>query len=493
MNTIPIMKILCSLSVVLLGLICASGPTYAQTETEVNGNAESSAATEPNLTVETEKEVVEISLGEGQPPLRLIPLPRRSNISPLTSQQERPPYELGAVYLAETELSLAQLKALLSDESWKTYQEQLLLGKATTTKFKYLREAVQNGSGDYPALQISLAQIVEATESLAKDFGLPPANYDPQLEKFVFRLPTKTEWQYAARAIDKPTDLSGKLHFPRWPVFDASINGQVTDMLVRLEKGENPAPYQDQSRFLQLIDEFYQGANGDRAGFNLLGRILQHADSLGFEVNIAKTSESIIRPCLAETPNPWGFHRMFGNVAEWVTVQPTSDAGDRYWETLAGGKLSELKKQFGSDFGLVMGGSFMSLEGYSGVWKRYSAVYGSPFDESGDRPLSIDDCQQDIRDYNAGVRLAVSRALADDWFVTMRNEFLLDPQGEPGSENGRVHHRFQGIMSLRARCAKRTDRSALPANRGEPQRLSCRTMVQLFQLTQNSQQTLRSP
>ena len=113
---------------------------------------------------------------------------------------------------------------------------------------------------------------------------------------------------------------------------------------------------------------------------------------------------------------------------------------EKQWEQLLEAKdLSTLGEQ---DFGIVMGGDFVAALSpfVAGGWLQHSITGGKPIDPTSLEPVpfKVEDCliqdgmrPEGLAETNGGMRLLLSRAMADDWFVALRSDTFLERSKDP--------------------------------------------------------------
>ena len=360
-------------------------------------------------------------------------LPKNDDILPLVTKAPKKgaTYEAPSLYLAEKEASLFDVKALVSDTTWTNYQKLVLrfYPSSDDVEVTRYRKAITDGSKEYPAILVDLPIMIEMCQTLNKQIAIQADNWTPALENTFFRIPTRSEWQYAARSITDPAKLASKELFPEWAEFDVVMKGKLQDILERLKR--SPKQSVLPRELVAIGDELFNKGGSTRTdGYKLLGKALKR--SLQLEVNIAVTSEQQVFPLTSPNPNAWNFHRMIGNVPEWVLEKDGLSQADEFWVSLSENSKELVENK--SDFGSLMGGSFVQLGARFEFWKNYSVAHGS-LDE--DQPWKVNDLisvdtNGDVTDnfvsLKGGIRLLVRRQLSPTWFVMFRREMMLDAE-----------------------------------------------------------------
>jgi len=403
-------------------------------------------------------EEITVTLQADKTPLSFVRLPRTDNIYGIVSGDTDPKqtYATSASYLARYELSLGVLKSLLSPASYKRYEENVLFFTSTDEDPKWgpYRQGVRNGSPDLPAIMVGVVELVEVCREL-NDKAIPKGNQlDLRFEKMKFRIPSRLEWQFAARGVTTVKERNRVEYFPRWIDYsnDKNLGGNILDLQAALGDAPNVAAVVGQKAMLQLVER--AATAKDKRGYYLLGKILQR--SLGYEPNIGKSSESQIRPIVDKSPSPWGFHRMQGNVAEWVLIGTSLELVENQWKQLM--EAEDLSTLGDQDFGIVMGGDFVvALPPFvTKGWLKHSITGGNPVDPTSLEPIpyKVKDCLAKggvgIEDTNGGARLMLTRAMADNWFVALRSDTFLERSDDPLDQvTGYISNLVNEICSIK--------------------------------------------
>jgi formylglycine-generating enzyme required for sulfatase activity len=147
-------------------------------------------------------------------------------------------YRVTPFYLARTELTFQQLRAILPAEVVQRISGRIQRTTGKDSSQEYLRKAVQSPS--YPAFSISLKEAVQVCTTLTELMRLDQGNAAgaATIEARRFRLPPHAEWQFACRAALTDDEVQSLPHVNAWTDLDA-LDKNARAML--LEEWEKPA------------------------------------------------------------------------------------------------------------------------------------------------------------------------------------------------------------------------------------------------------------
>ncbi len=381
-----------------------------------------------------ESDTLSLQLPGGKHVITFRRLPKIANATPLASvntgtassekDEEPQPYELPSVYLAEKELSLFELRALVSEKTWDAYAARVLeyTGTDEDPKFGGYRKAVRAGSEKYPAILVDLGAILEACiklDTLATE--QPEAlSLRSDLSTVGFRMPSQIEWQYAARGTKNVAEAKAREVFPKWPQFDKGLNGRWQDLCEKTKTRFNPGP--TPAEICKVADSMLAN-NKDKEGYDFLGEVLKKA--LSFEVNIFRTPDQNILPVDSGAVDAWGFQRLLGNASEWTIDRKSLEDVESLWNSLKQADAAALSKDTRA-LGFIMGGQFLNTVPQRQSWMNFSIAGGQ---SKGGAPFSVQDaCRRtpdgkvpdEFINLKAGVRLCVRRSVSPQWFVPYR-------------------------------------------------------------------------
>ena len=379
-----------------------------------------------------ESDTLSVELPDGKHMITFRRLPKIADATPLASikvdaasrEAESKPYELPAVYLAEKELSLFELRALVSDKTWAGYTACVLsyTGTDDDPKFGGYRKAVREGSDKFPAILVDLGTILEACTTLDKLATKRPESLSlrSELAAVGFRIPSRIEWQYAARGTQDIAEAKAREVFPRWTQFDTGLKGRWQDLCEKasIDPGRIPTP----AEVCEAADSMLANQQS-KEGYECLGEVLKTA--LSFEVNIYRTADQNILPVDSGAVDAWGFRRLLGNASEWTLEGRSLEDVESLWKSVAQADAVALSKDT-RPLGMIMGGQFLNTVPQPRSWMKFSIAGGQSKD--GDAFSVQDACGRtsggevldDFVNLKAGVRLCVRRSVSPQWFVPYR-------------------------------------------------------------------------
>lgn len=373
-----------------------------------------------------------VTLPGTQHPITFRRLPKIADATPLASVgsadvprgESATQYELPAVYLAEKELTLYELKALVSEKTWSDYRERLLsfTGTDDDPKFGSYRKAVREGSDRFPAILVDLATILEACATLDKLAVETPGalSLGSEVATVGFRIPSRVEWQYAARGTQDAAEAKARSRFPKWPQFDTRDKARWGELCGKAGADQNRLPSPE--AICEVADSLLTEKQS-KEGYEFLGEIFKKA--LGFEVNVFLQSEQNILPVESGSRSEWGFHRLLGNASEWTIDGKSIDDVESLWSSLKQADSKALAKDSRA-IGVIMGGQFLSTYAQPSSWMKFSIADGHSKDG---QAFSVKDAYgrtssgevlDDFVGLKAGVRLCVRRTISPRWFIAFR-------------------------------------------------------------------------
>lgn len=379
-----------------------------------------------------EADTLSVELADGKHAITFRRLPKIADANPLASlksdaaprEADATPYELPSLYLAEKELSLFELRALVSEKTWATYTALVLsyTGTDDDPKFGSYRKAVREGSDKFPAILVDLGMILEACTTLDTLATKRPEalSLRSDLTAVGFRIPSRVEWQYAARGTQDVTEAKVRAVFPKWPEFDMGMKGRWQDLCEKaaLDPGRVPTP----AVVCEVADSMLTNKQS-KEGYEFLGDVLKTA--LSFEVNIFRTADQNILPVDSGAVDAWGFRRLLGNASEWTLDGGSLEAVESLWKSLAHADAAALSKDSRA-LGTIMGGQFLNTVPQPRSWMKFSIADGQSKDAAA---YSVQDAWgrtsdgevlDDFVNLKAGVRLCVRRSVSPQWFVPYR-------------------------------------------------------------------------
>lgn len=379
-----------------------------------------------------EADILSVQLPGGKHATAFRRLPKIADATPLASLKgdaiaenaEAKPYELPSVYIAEKELSLFELRALVSEKTWAAYTARVLAytGTDEDPKFGSYRKAVKEGSEKFPAILVDLGTILEACIALDKLASEHPDSLSLQsdLTTVGFRIPSRIEWQYAARGTQTVAEAQAREVFPKWPQFDTELKGRWLDLCAKagVDPGLNPTP----AVVCEAADSMLANKQS-KEGYEFLGDVLKKA--LGFEVNIFRTADQRILSVDQQAIDAWGFQRLLGNASEWTINAASLADVESLWATLKQADAAALSKDT-RPLGVIMGGQFLNTVPQPRSWTKFSIAAGQSNDgmaftvRDAYGRTADGEVMDDFVNLKAGVRLCVRRSVSPQWFVAYR-------------------------------------------------------------------------
>ncbi|GDY08239.1 hypothetical protein LBMAG52_17250 [Planctomycetia bacterium] len=319
-----------------------------------------------------------------------------------------PPLPIRDFYIGETEVTLAQFRAILGDAGLAPLKVQA----ASQTANPQFFETLQKGQLE-PAFFVGLDGAVDFCNRLqAESDDVRSKTPQPSLDTRLFRLPSHVEWQYAARAVASADTQASLPHFGRWVRFsELSAANQQKCQEVWLSLGHTDKFPDNQDSFLELTrttDSAQQGKVKEiltEAFDKAFGSAPRGASGVGSLQQVGKTRA-----------NAWNLTDVHEGVSEWTLWATKIERGRDLWSKLATARKSE-KPLTGQENVFLSGGSF--AESYGGKLLSHFTVWGGP-KLTDDQPQPFAFQSEIVSDQMPGFRVLMERVISEDWLFVLR-------------------------------------------------------------------------
>lgn len=333
-----------------------------------------------------------------------------------------PQLQIRHFYISETEITIGQLRKVLTDSALTPMKESAKLMTARPE----LINVIENGE-DQPACLVPLEVAVDFCLKLQELFDKDRLTVSPQtIESRLFRLPSHIEWQYAARGVHRAEDIPTRPHFARWVEFsDLTPASQQKCQELWENLGKSGRFPGDQHSFIAI-----SGVTGGEQQEKLKD-ILSEAFTKG--MGAAKRASSGIgelQPVRSTLPNNWSISDLHDGVTEWAIFSGSQQRAVQLWERFRSARQKRNSLDADAEF-FLCGGSFVDSYFGTNALKRFT-IWGGPT-LSGDHADPITASAELVFDKAPGFRLLMERTVADDWLFVIRENVFQSGKFKPNA------------------------------------------------------------
>lgn len=335
-----------------------------------------------------------------------------------------PPTALRGFYLGETEVTLAQFRAVLGEPGMAVLKQEAAKFQAMNPQLFAL---IQQGEPE-PAFYVGLAGAVQfclRVQASADEMRAKQAA--PSIEARRIRLPSHVEWQYGARAIADAGQPSRFPHFNREFLFDKLSVGTQQKCKEVWSKLERTEPFvgsqeqmldltaavgqEEQAKVKEILAEWFT---------KLLGVPARNASGLG-----------TVRPVGQAPANAWGVHDCHDNVTEWVIWAGTPDRRDDLWQSLAT-KVGAGASLDGQGNLFLAGGCFAEPYHGENILAHFSLWGGPKLTDGTPQPFEYE--PKLVGEFSPGFRVLMERTIASDWLFALRRGLYTEGRWQPSAK-----------------------------------------------------------
>lgn len=347
---------------------------------------------------------------EGETNLRFVYCPEGVLVEVDKSLQENGEKPLKPFYFLETEVTIAEYRALLGKAGMDDILE-VMKGMNVDSRIPY-DEQINNKDSKWPAPFVKLKNAFEICKIANDSINDKKGKSSRSMDVYVIRIPTIQEWQYAGRAAVDAKEGVTRLHFNQWiNNVPESIIGSGTELRKKLDLlGSFDG---SQSQLLDMIDKSEKFRNEIRS---LVNEILPLAFSKDQKLEgwINSAYSITLHDVKLLKPNNWGIYGIHFNTPELVINADQNDATKLMNDYIADKKnLDNVKGK------ITLAGPYSgaSLSGKS----DFKSFTLSGFQHIGSRtPENIDDL---VFEAITGVRLVMDRQLAKNYVSILRENW----------------------------------------------------------------------
>ena len=335
-----------------------------------------------------------------------------------------PTTSLRGFYLGETEVTLAQFRAVLGESGLAALKQE---AAKQQTMNPQLFALIQQGErepaffvGPTGAVQFCLRAQASEDEARAKQAA-------PSIETRRIRLPSHVEWQYGARGIADADQQSRLPHFQREIGFvELSKGTQEKCREVWLKLGRTEPFVGSQDQMLELTAAVGQDEQAKVKEVlaewftKLLGVPPRKASGLG-DVRLVGQAP----------PNAWGVHDCHDNVTEWVIWAGTSKDRDKRWKSLTT-KVASKASLNGQDNLFLAGGFFAEPYHGENILAHFTLWGGPKLTENSPQPFDYEPGL--VGEFYPGFRVLMERTIASDWLFALRRGLYSEGRWQPSAK-----------------------------------------------------------
>lgn len=318
--------------------------------------------------------------------------------------------KLREFYLTETEITLKQFRAVLGAKATAPMLER---AKKLSKANPQLLSVLQSGQ-DEPVYLVGLESAVLFSTNVQTKSNTAQAETGKQsIQTFRFRLPTHTEWQYAARGIPTLAEQGAHPHFNRWVK-----KSQLTP--ASAQKCDEVWATVGQGAFPDIQESYLQMASASSAADAAKVKdILRECFEKAFKASRNSASGVGAISAVGQTlPNEWQLYDMHDNVTEWVLAVTTERTAQTWQEMSSKVQAGETLQNQGGVF--LAGGCFADTYEGAGALAKFT-IWGGPKLGEGKSPQPFEYTEEVVLDTYPGFRVLMERSIRDDWLFALRS------------------------------------------------------------------------